>query len=267
MSQFKEHMNHCFEMLGLSISHVIPKSILRGVLRGASESCPQEMAQQVARKFGISRSLKDLNPDFDLSGDLEFEHLSGLFSSTTFDHSIITITLRQAAYLYHLIRKENPKEVLEIGRFKGGGTLLMAAALRNVGRLWSVDIGEKESRMFGEGQDSLFDKELKKCLHELHLKAEILVGDSRTLDIPVDKWDIVFLDGDHSYEGVLNDYERFGKKLRIGGSLLFDDAYDDPYFINHSDTVGRLINEILDDGKFELTRKVDRMAHLTRIKE
>jgi hypothetical protein len=42
-------------------------------------------------------------------------------------------------------------------------------------------------------------------------------------DIPDDSLDAVFIDGDHSYEAVIQDLPFWWKKLRVGGWLLGDD--------------------------------------------
>lgn len=37
-------------------------------------------------------------------------------------------------------------------------------------------------------------------------------------------FDIIYIDGDHSFEGVLSDIEIYSKKLNLGGYLIMDDA-------------------------------------------
>jgi len=37
------------------------------------------------------------------------------------------------------------------------------------------------------------------------------------------KFDLMFIDGDHSYEGVKNDFEKWTPHLKVGGYVLFDD--------------------------------------------
>lgn len=76
---------------------------------------------------------------------------------------------------------------------------------------------------------------------------------------------MVFIDGDHTYEGVKNDFDRFGRRVRVGGAVLFDDAFDEGIFKAHSDTVGRLVAEIITEGEFRLVKAVNRMAHLERV--
>jgi predicted O-methyltransferase YrrM len=77
---------------------------------------------------------------------------------------------------------------------------------------------------------------------------------------------LVFIDGDHSYEGVRNDFERFGRRVRIGGAVLFDDACDETMFHTHSESVGRLLQEILAQQSFRLVKSVNRLAHIERVR-
>jgi predicted O-methyltransferase YrrM len=203
---------------------------------------------------------------FDLSvkGQLEFQHLAGLFASTSLDHAVISMTIRQAAYLYGLVRQRKARKVIEIGRYKGGSTLLIAAAMGGEGEFWSIDLGDKESRL--RSSDSRpFDEQIADACRRLGLQVKLVVGDSRTIEVDTGEVDLVFIDGDHSYEGVKNDFERFGKRVRIGGAVLFDDAFDEGLFKTHSDTVGLLVEEIVSEGQFKLVKAVNRLAHLERV--
>jgi predicted O-methyltransferase YrrM len=201
-----------------------------------------------------------------IEGEKEFgfEHLSGLFASTPVQHRIIAMTIRQTAYLYRLVKSENCRKVIEIGRYKGGSTLTIAMGLKNKGTFWSIDIGEKEDRL-GQRTDRTYDRQLQEKLDYYGLTANLIVGDSRTFELNTEgEVDLVFIDGDHSYEGVKNDFERFGRKVKVGGDVLFDDACDAPLYRSHVESVGRLISEVVDEGKFRIVAKVDSMIHLRR---
>ncbi len=63
-----------------------------------------------------------------------------------------------------------------------------------------------------------------------------------------------------------SDYERFGRRTRVGGALLFDDAFEERLFGAHPESVGRLVREITDEGDFRLVKAVDRLAHLERVR-
>jgi hypothetical protein len=56
-----------------------------------------------------------------------FEDLTFLFSSTVLAHGIASLRFDEAALLYRLVRELQPNLVVEIGRYRGGSTLLLAA--------------------------------------------------------------------------------------------------------------------------------------------
>jgi predicted O-methyltransferase YrrM len=202
--------------------------------------------------------------DLPIKGQLEFQHLAGLFASTSLDHAVISMPIRQAAYMFGLVRQMKARKVVEIGRYKGGSTLLIAAAMNGEGNFWSIDLGDKEVRIRSSGSRP-FDEQIADICSRLGLQVNLLVGDSRTIEVDTGEVDLVFIDGDHSYEGVRSDFERFGKRVRIRGAVLFDDAFDEEIFRTHSDTVGRLVEEIVVEGQFKLVKAVNRLAHLERV--
>jgi hypothetical protein len=65
--------------------------------------------------------------------------------------------------------------------------------------------------------------------------------------------------------GVKSDFQKFGRRVRLGGAVLLDDAFDEDIFKTHADTVGRLV-EVTARGEFRLARVVNRLAHLERVK-
>ena len=204
----------------------------------------------------------DLMPD----GQVEFYHLAQLFHSSNLNHHIISATFRQAAYMFGLARNMPAHKIVEIGRYKGGTTLLLAAAMPPDGDFWSIDLAKKEARM-PEYMNRSYDDMLSEQLHRLEFEhVHLLVGDSRTIEVDTGEVDLVFIDGDHTYEGVKNDFERFGRRVRVGGAVVFDDAFSTAYFKGHVDEVGRLIREICAEDEFELVQGVDRLAHLRRVR-
>lgn len=229
--------------------HMDPNLILQGI--GPHLNRPPQMSMMDY----------DLNP----SGQIEFYHLAQLFHSSNLNHGIISATIRQAAYLFGLARTMPAKKVIEIGRYKGGTTLVLGAAMSQSGQFWSIDLGRKQGRLEHAGPS--FDEMLQQQLDRMSLThVQLLVGDSRTIEVDTGEVDLVFIDGDHSYEGVKNDFERFGRRVRVGGAVLFDDAFATKYFQGRVNEVGRLIEEICTQGNFELVQGVDRLAHLRRVR-
>ena len=92
--------------------------------------------------------------------------------------------------------------VVEIGRFKGGSTFLLAAALRSRAALWSYDIHVVHDAAFTGAE---LDAELSAALarYDLDGSVHLVVGDSRVAEPPNASVRLLFIDGDHSYEGVV----------------------------------------------------------------
>jgi hypothetical protein len=105
--------------------------------------------------------------------------------------------------------------MLETGRFNGGSVFLMSWANRTA-PLWSIDIAPQNDellngflRQFGIGKN-----------------VTLIVGDSQHgRDPRVTGFDLLFVDGDHSYQGCLNDLENWWPLLEPGGHVLVHDCY------------------------------------------
>jgi hypothetical protein len=48
--------------------------------------------------------------------------------------------------------------------------------------------------------------------------------------------------------------------------VLFDDACDEVMFRTHSESVGKLLREIVAEQSFRLVKSVNRLAHLERVR-
>jgi predicted O-methyltransferase YrrM len=165
-----------------------------------------------------------------------FEDLAFLFSSNHLNVGIAILTFEEAAYLYRLIHSLRQATLVEIGRFKGGSTFLMAAAMDEQSQLYSYDWfsgslaplpkSSGVDRVPAQGSNEL-DRSLKNALAAYGLagRVHLLVADSHTAQPPPAPCDLIFIDGDHSYEGVLADFRHWTQFLRPGGHLLFHDAY------------------------------------------
>ena len=119
--------------------------------------------------------------------------------------------------LFHtLVRRKAPCVVGETG-FRGGiSAAAWALACRDWGgRVYSMDIEPCEA-----GRASLEALGLAQWHTFIH-------GDSRVAEFP-EKLDILFIDGDHTAEGVANDRERFGAMMNPGGIILYHDTVSEP---------------------------------------
>lgn len=252
--------------IGEGLASFLPQNVCRAFANQLSEHNPQLLLEALGPRLNRAPSLDTMAFDLPVNGPLQFEDLAGLFASTSLDHGVIAMTIRQTAYLFGLVRRMNARKIIEIGRYKGGSTLTIAAAMNGQGQFWSIDLGEKEARLHQRGVTRSFDDEIRDICGRFGLPVTLLVGDSRTIEVETGEVDLVFIDGDHTYDGVRNDFERFGRRARIGGAVLFDDACDEVMFRTHSESVGKLLREIVAEQSFRLVKSVNRLAHLERVR-
>lgn len=156
-----------------------------------------------------------------------FEDLAFLFTSSILGHGIASLRFDEAAYIYRLVHELQPETAVEIGRFRGGSTFLIASALGN-GVLHSYDLPIRQGRPGAQ-----LDEQLVAALDRFRLseRVRLHVTDSRRAEPPEAPIDLLFIDGDHREEGVRADLERWGPLLSPGGQLLLHDALAAPDFV------------------------------------
>ncbi len=193
-----------------------------------------------------------------------FEDLAFLFSSNQLNHGIISQQIDEAALLYRLVRGLGGATIAEIGRFKGGSTLLIAAAMHPQAELYSYDIHVPLEASF-TGAD--LDRSLAGALRRYGLeeRVHLVVADSRTVEPPPGHCDLVLVDGDHSYEGVRADWEHWRGFVAPGGHVLFHDAVDHGGYGAFCPGVVQLVAEIgRTDGEFERLPGAGSIARFAR---
>jgi len=133
---------------------------------------------------------------------------------------------------------------LEIGSYCGKSAIYLGTACKeNESVLFSLDhhTGSEEQQPDQEYFDpDLLDKEtgkidtlrlFRKTIEDFDLENSVIpvIGRSeivgRFWQTPLS---LIFIDGSHSYESVLNDYKIWSKHLIVGGYLLFHDIFPDP---------------------------------------
>ena len=192
-----------------------------------------------------------------------FEDLAFLFSSNQLNHGVASLQIDEAALLFRLARDVDTGPVAEIGRFKGGSTVVFAAALPPGVELWSYDLHVAlRPDMTGEQLDG----ELLAALERLGLAAKVrlLVGDSRTVEPPPAALELLFVDGDHSYEGAKADFGRWGDLVRPGGHLLFHDAVDTGGYGNVYPGVAHAVAEVDGDPRWARQPGAGSIAHYVK---
>ena len=192
-----------------------------------------------------------------------FEDLSFMFSSNQLNHGVASLQFDEAALLYSLARDAESGPFAEIGRFKGGSTIVFAAALPDGVELWSYDL---HVALRPDMPGAELDAELHDALARYGLdgKVHLVVADSRTVDPPAEPLELLFIDGDHSYEGARADFERWSAFVRPGGHLLFHDAVDTGGYGNVYPGVARLVGEVERGGGWARRPGAGSIAHFVR---
>jgi predicted O-methyltransferase YrrM len=182
--------------------------------------------------------------------------IGGLPRSTT-PQSAVDLALNCPALTTAQVRSEllqlaalvagcRPRHVLEIGTCNGGSLLIFARLADPEATLITIDF---PGGRFGDEGQMLRPwviprlKEPGQKLHFLRLDSHLAATRDRVAGIlGGEKLDLLFIDGDHSYEGVKQDFEMYSPFVKEGGIVAFHDILDHPA---HPDAqVGRFWSEI-----------------------
>jgi predicted O-methyltransferase YrrM len=133
----------------------------------------------------------------------------------------------EIAGLMRTLEAEPPRTVLEIGTANGGTLFLLTRVAAPDARLVSIDLRHGQ---FGGGYPA-WRAPLYRSFARDAQRVELVVGDSheprtrehvnRLLDGRA--LDLLFVDGDHSYEGVKQDFADYAPSVRPGGLVAFHD--------------------------------------------
>ena len=122
-----------------------------------------------------------------------FEDLTWLFTCDSRNRGLIRQGFNEAALLWKAV-KATSGNILEIGRNLGGSTVLLAAAAEADRWIYSVDSRSNEDRACKQFLERPANRE----------RVHLLVANSR-MPLPNLRFGLLFVDGDHTFEGVLAD--------------------------------------------------------------
>lgn len=149
--------------------------------------------------------------------------------------------------LFEDVKKLNPKRVLEIGTCKGGTLYLWTRVAQPDATIVSLDLRSgKVSGSYSRLRTPIY-RRFARRQQRLHL----VRADSHKMNTLEQvkqlfggaEIDFLFIDGDHSYEGVKRDWEMYSTLVRKGGIIAFHDVAG-----NYAETqVKRCWDEIKDN--------------------
>ncbi|MBC8029384.1 MAG: class I SAM-dependent methyltransferase [Pyrinomonadaceae bacterium] len=164
--------------------------------------------------------------------------------------------LGDSAYLlYALVKSSKPTVVVEIGSARGRSTCFMAMALKEngSGKLYAIDPHTQTDWNDAESVNTF--EILKSNVASLGLEGFVEICRNTSIEV-ARSWkssiDILFIDGDHSYEGAKRDWELFSPFVKPFGSVVFHDTLwdlkPDPKYARPDMGVPRLVDELREQG-------------------
>lgn len=188
-----------------------------------------------------------------------FEDCVWLLGSNVLNHGVSRLMIDEAAYLYRLVSSLTAPAVVEIGRYRGGTTFLLAAA---GGRVLSLEIDPAVG-----SSDAL----LRQALERYGLSGRVTteIADSKAYPVEPTAYDVVFIDGDHTYDGARADVERWLPGVAPGGHLILHDAFlpspERPWARPWKvEGVHRLRQELLERPGVDLAGRAGTLAHFVK---
>ncbi len=164
------------------------------------------------------------------------------WTKTIFTH----MTLEERLLLYSLGLKQSPGAVLlEVGSYLGASATFLAAAAVEMGgdtKVHCVDTWKNEGMTEGIRDTwNEFQKNTQRYSSVIVTHQGFSVEIAKTFGEPID---LLFLDGDHSYEGCRADVLAWLPHLRPGGVLVMHD-------FGWAEGVQRVVRELVDPRRSE----------------
>jgi len=123
-----------------------------------------------------------------------------------------------------IVSKLQPKVICDIGS-SGGGTIRLFSHYADLNaRIISIDIANTEIRQ--KSYPNLMQESQTLTMINASSYAPQTVDKVREW-LGYDQIDLIFIDGDHEYEGVKKDFENYSPLVRKGGVIGFHDIVED----------------------------------------
>lgn len=159
------------------------------------------------------------------------------------------------------------KDCIEIGSLIGQSTCVLAPLAKKVFCIdcWSFDSDYNllDDAMSKDHYSSLhrqLEEKYGKSMFDVFIdntnkyeeKIVPIKGDSKEVHkyLNGDSFDLIFIDGDHSYDGTIADYNNFFSKVKLGGLICFHD-YGGPGWPG----VTKAVDEVVSGGKVKLLQR------------
>jgi predicted O-methyltransferase YrrM len=165
----------------------------------------------------INKATRNLTPD---------ELVDFLFSDTWKRFFWMIQVPSEIKLLLNRVARIKPKVVLEIGTRMGGTLFLFTKVANENAKIISIDFPDGHGGGYPKSRYNFY-----KLFAVPPQQVELIQGDSHSDNTKVmlerllngQKIDFIFIDGDHSFEGVKMDFDMYSPFVRPGGLVAFHD--------------------------------------------
>lgn len=185
-----------------------------------------------------------------------FHDFSYLFARHFATRNIISMDIDEAAYLWKIVTENRPTNILEIGRFRGGSTILLcaAASLYPGGNVLSIDLKEPA---WGIHDELILEEHLKRLgLNNYRLE----ITSSQNLSSG-SIFNFGLIDGDHSTEGVRRDFLNLVKYVVDDADILFHDSCAARKFATPIGSVVDFVSQLKHDSQLTFRAEIGSLTH------
>jgi hypothetical protein len=190
-----------------------------------------------------------------MKGNAIFHYIRYLFG---FDKANTQTTLAERKIMLHYVAMS--ELIIEIGVFEGFNTMEFALFSPDKTKVFAIDPFFKGMLGFNYGK-SIAVNEWKK--NKVAHKINVVEGYSwDVIKILPNNVDFIFIDGDHSFEGVLKDFNLYSELLSANGIIALHDArIFDGGWTNYDWGPVRLVEEIIKpSGNWEIINEIDSLV-------
>jgi len=134
--------------------------------------------------------------------------------------------------LFNILQKRSIRRMLEIGTARGGTLFLFTRMIDSSARIISLDLPKGK---FGGGYEgfkipffsNFARKNQRICLVRADSHSSSSLSTIKSI-LKGQKIDFLFIDGDHTYEGIKKDFQMYSPLVRKGGLIAFHDICKGP---------------------------------------
>lgn len=193
---------------------------IRNVAKRAAQQVAPVWTKKAARRIRLGHQARVLSRSCP-QGEAIHSTVDRVLESSIFRP---TQKRSEISALLRLLKDRRPERICEIGGYQGGTLFLFCRAASQTAHLLSIDLEYTQERSaayrrFACGQQTICCFSADSHLETTRERVAQWLGGERL--------DFLFIDGDHSYNGVRSDFLMYSPLVKTGGVIAFHDIHPD----------------------------------------